>query len=181
MLKEAKKIGLLTREKIVAEIKDRVAQTQACFFIRFNKLGAYPFNTLRNNLRSCGSSVLIARNSLFKRALTEAGWDDHESFLEAETALVFVNDVDVVQTCKILVEFSQEHEALELKGGRIKDKPVTAKEITTLAKLPSREVLLAMAVSGIASPLSGFLTVLNQTILKFVWLVEEIKKVKEQK
>jgi len=50
-----------------------------------------------------------------------------------------------------------------------------------LAKLPSKEVLLGMAVSALAAPLSGFANVLNQVILKFVWAIEEIKKTKDKK
>jgi len=180
-LKEAKTIGLLTREKIVSEIKGLVNQAQACFFISFSRLPAFPFNVLRNNLRCLGSRIFIAKNSLFQRALTESGWQDFDDFLSLETGVVLVFDDDVIKTCKVLIEFAQENEFLRLKGGIINGKRVTAKEITALAKLPSKDVLRAMAVSAIASPLTGFLTALNQIILKFLWVTEEIKKVKEQK
>jgi large subunit ribosomal protein L10 len=180
MLQEAKKVGVLTREKIVAEINERIASTQACLFISFNKLNAFAFNSLRNSLRAAGASVFIARNSLFRRALSDLGWKDFESFFEAETGIVLTTESDIVAVCKILVEFTQEHEALQLKGGVVQDKPITDKEIRALAKLPSREVLLGMVVSGVAAPLTGFLVSLNQVILKFVWLAEELKKVKEQ-
>jgi len=118
---------------------------------------------------------------LFKRALNELGWEDVNSLLEAETGVVIVKDDDVVKACKILVEFTKETETLQLKGGIIKDKRVSPKELGVLAKLPSREVLIGTVVSVFASPLSGFLNTLNQIILKFVWVVEEIKKTKEQK
>lgn len=180
-VKEAKTIGLLTREKIVGEIKDLVGQTHACFFISFSKLAAFPFNMLRNNLRLAGSRVFITKNSLFERALTESGWQDIDTFLTSETGVVLVFDDDVVKTCKVLIEFAQENEFLQIKGGVIKDKRVSPKDITALAKLPSQEVLRGMAVSAVASPLIGFLTALNQITLKFLWAVEEIKKVKEKK
>jgi len=179
--KKAKTIGLLTHEKIVSEIKESANRAQACFFISFNRLPAFPFNVLRNGLRSAGSRILITKNSLFHRALAESGWQDPDSFLVSETGIVFVFDEDIVKTCKVLTEFAQENEFLQLKGGVIKDKKVTAKEITTLAKLPSKDMLRAMAVSAIASPLTGFITTLNQIILKFLWTVEEIKKVKDKK
>lgn len=180
-VKEEKKIGLLAREKIVGEIKESVNQAQACFFVSFSRLPAFPFNMLRNSLRSAEARILIAKNSLFQRALADNGWQDFDAFLALETAAVLVFDDDVVKTCKVLIEFAQEHEFLQLKGGIIKDKRVTPKEISALAKLPSQDVLRAMAVSAIASPLTGFVTTLNQVILKFLWVVEEIKKVKEQK
>lgn len=181
MAKEAKQIGLLTREKIVEELKQGIKDTEGCFFISFNKVGAFSFNKLRNNLRDSGARIFIAKNSLFKRALGELGWEDVNSLLEAETGVVIIKEDDVVKACKILVEFTKDTEALQLKGGIIKDKRVSPKELGLLAKLPSREVLIGTVVSTFASPLSGFLNTLNQIILKFVWVLEEIKKTKEQK
>jgi large subunit ribosomal protein L10 len=181
MAKETKKIGLLTRERIVEEIKQNLKGTEGCFFISFNKVGAFPFNQLRNNLRDSGATIFVAKNSLFKKTLGELGWEDIGSFLEAETGLVIVKDQDVAGPCKILAEFTKETEALSLKGGLIRDKKVTPKELNTLAKLPSREVLIGQVVFSFAFPLSGFLNALNQIILKFVWVIQEVKKLKEKK
>tara|TARA_B100000315_G_scaffold257534_1_gene306700 strand:+ start:1339 stop:1884 length:546 start_codon:yes stop_codon:yes gene_type:complete len=178
---QTKKVGLMTREKIISEIKERAQEAQACYFISFNKLPAYPFNVLRNDLAASNTKVFITKNSLFLKALSEIGWEDFDNLLEAETALVLVYDEDVVKPAKTLVDFSKEFESLKLKGGVIKDKKVGAKELIALAKLPSREVLLGTALSAISSPLTGFLSALNQIICKFVWVVEEIKKVKETK
>ena len=181
MAKEVKKIGLVVAERIVEDLKKGVKDTEGCFFVGFNKVGAYPFNELRNNLRDIGAKIFVAKNSLFKRALGELGWEDIDDLLETETGVVIVKDEDVVKVCKSLVEFTKETEALQLKGGFIKDKKVGSKELSSLAKLPSREILIGMVVSSFAAPMSGFLNTLNQIILKFVWVVEEIKKTKEQK
>lgn len=176
-----KKIGLLTREKIVEELKEKVTSAEGLFFISFNKVKAFSFNGLRNNLKDSKTSILVAKNSLFKKALSELGWENIEELLDAETGIVFVNDEDVVKPCKILVEFAKESETLQIKGGVIKDRKVTPKEIVALAKLPPKEVLLGMAVSAIAAPLSGFVNSLNQIILKFVWTISEVKEAKEKK
>ena len=181
MAKEAKKIGLLTREKIVEQVKQGIKATDGCFFVNFNKVGAFPFNELRNNLRESGARVFVTQNSLFERAMKELGWEDVNSLLDTETGVVVVGDEGLVKTCKLLVDFAKESETLRLKGGVIKDKRVSAKELGAIAKLPSREVLIGQVVSCFASPLSGFLNTLNQVILKFVWVIEEIKKVKQQK
>ena len=179
MAKETKKIGLLTREKIVEELKQGIRSTEGCFFINFSKVGAFPFNELRNNLRESGARVFVAKNSLFERALKELGWSDFDSLVEAETGVVIVNDEDVVKACKVLVDFAKESESLQLKGGVIKAKRISSKELSAIAKLPSREILIGQVVSSFAVPLSGFLNTLNQIILKFVWVIEEIKKTKE--
>jgi large subunit ribosomal protein L10 len=181
MAKEIKKIGLLTKEKIVDELKERVKDIQGCFFIGFNKVEAFGFNTLRNNLKAAGADVFVAKNSLFKKALNDLGWQDLSGLLGTETGIVLVYDADIVKSCKILVDFAKASEILQLKGGVINEKKISSEEMNSLAKLPSREVLLGMAVAAIASPLTSFVSSLNQIILKFVWTVQEIKKVKEKK
>jgi len=172
------KIGLLTRETIVEELKQKAKEAEGCFFIGFNKVDAFSFNHLRNSLKTSKAQVFVAKNSLFKRAFQELERQNAESFLEAETGIVFVYDKDIVRPCKILADFSKETEGLRLKGGVIKGKEISSKELGTLAKLPSKEVLLGWAVSAIASPITGFLACANQIILKFVWVLEEIKKCK---
>ena len=93
-----------------------------------------------------------------------------------DAALISVS----VKACKVLADFAKENEAFQIKGGVLKDKKLTAKDVTDLAKLPSKEILLAMAIGAMAAPLTGFLAAMNQIILKFLWVVEEIKKGKEK-
>lgn len=174
------KIGLLVREKIVGEIKDRISQSQGYFFIDFNKVAAFSVNNLRNDLKSSGANIFVTKNSLFKKALKESGYEELSGLLEAETGIVFAQDKGIVEACKVLVDFSKENETLKIKGAIINDKKVETKDLIAMSKLPSREVLLQMAVSGIASPLTGFMNALNQIILKFVWVVQEIKNKKEK-
>ncbi|MBP7088255.1 MAG: 50S ribosomal protein L10 [Candidatus Omnitrophica bacterium] len=177
-----KKLGLLTKETITGELKGEIQKTSGYFFIGFNKIAAYPFNVLRNELKEAGARVLITKNTLFDRVLAELkGQSDLKEMLNSETGLVLVYDSDVVKVCKVLIDFAKENESLQLKGGVIKDRKVSQKDLKALAKLPSREVLLGMVVSAMASPLTGFLSSLNQIILKFIWVVEEIKKTKDKK
>jgi len=181
MIKDNKRIGLVTREKIVEEFKEKAKDTQGCLFVSFNKVQAFAANSLRNNLKDAGAKVFVTKNSLLKRATKDLDWQGVDEFFDSETGAVFIYDEDIVKSCKVLVDFKKENESLSLKGGFIKDKKITAKEINSLAKLPPREILLGQAVSAIASPLTGFLSSLNQIILKFVWAVEEIKKTKDKK
>ena len=119
---------------------------------------------------------------MFKRVFDDLGWQDQEGFLgQKETGAVLVSDKDLVSACKLMVDFAKENEVLEIKGAQISSKKMSVKEVQAMAKLPSREVLLGMAVSGLAAPLSSFSRCLNQTIAKFVWAVEAIRKTKDKK
>jgi len=172
------KVGLLTRERIVNQVEEKIKDTQGYFFIGFNKINAFALNNLRNDLKGAGAQIFVAKNSLFKRALEAQGVKEVEDLLSTETGAVFVFDKDVVGACKVLVDFSKENEAMALKGGVIQGDKITSKDVMALAKLPPKEILLGIAVSTLAAPLSGFVNSLNQIILKFVWAIEEIKKKK---
>ena len=176
-----KKIGLLVRETIVDQVKQKAQDSNACIFLDFSKLPAFSVNLLRNDLADAGANMFVAKNTLLKKSFEDMGYSEFDELLDKETAVVFVQDIDVVKPCKILFDFSKENENLKLKGGFLKEKKISAKDVDAMAKLPSKEVLLGMAVRGIASPLSGFLSCLNQVITKFVWVIEDIKKKKEQR
>ncbi len=176
-----KKVGLLTRERIIEELTGKIKDSRGYFFVGFNKVCAFPLNILRNNLRNYQAQIFVTKNSLFKRALVAAGHpEDLNEFLDTETGVVFIYGDDAVGVCKVLVDFAKETETLNLKGGVLEEKKLHGKELVSLSKLPSREALLGMAVSAIAAPLTSFLNSMNQVILKFIWVVEEIKNRNKQ-
>ena len=70
-----KRVGVVVREKIIDEIKDKVHSSQACFFINFSKVNAFSLNVVRNNLSTVGADLFVAKNSLFKRAFRELEWE----------------------------------------------------------------------------------------------------------
>jgi large subunit ribosomal protein L10 len=173
-----KHIGAVVRERVVDEIKENIKQSEGCFFVNFNKVKAFSISQLRNNLRTTKAKVYVAKNSLFSKAF-ETDRDNIANFINGETAVIFIYDKDIVKTAKALVDFAKENEILKIQGGILKDKTVSSEDLNALAKLPPKEILLGMAVSGLASPITGFVSTLNQVILKFLWTVEEIKKQKE--
>jgi len=176
-----KRIGQVAREKIIEEIRADCKKSEGCFFISFNKVKAASISKLRNSLRVNASHVYVAKNALLQKAFDEVDKQGLVGFVNGETGVVFVYDKDIVKTCKALVDFAKENEILQLKGGFLKNRKVTTEEVTALAKLPSKEVLLGMAVGALAAPITGILSTFNQIILKFVWALEEVKKTKEKK
>ncbi len=175
------RIGLVIRKKIVEEIKERLNSAQAYVFVGFSKLKAQQLNTLRDNLKKENSLMRIFKNSLIRRAFSDLGKELDNSFVEGPTGIVFVYE-DIVKVCKLLVDFSKEsEEAFYLKGGFLEEKKLNKEELLELAKLPPYEILLGKTLNAFCAPLTGFLNSLNQIILKFVWLVEEIKKKKEER
>ncbi len=176
-----KKVGLLYREKIVEKIIEDWKNSEGCIFASFSKVSAFNFNALRNSLKKEGSYAFISKNSLIKRAVEKLEIKEAEQFIEGSTALFFVNQQNLVKVARVLFDFSQENESFILKGAFLNSNRLGEKELEAISKLPSREVLIGEAVMGIASPLVGFVGMLNNIILEFAWIIEGIKKKKAPK
>ncbi len=174
---KTKTIGLAIRENIIKKIQERINNSSVYFFIGFNNVKSSALSQLRNDLRVVDSYVFVAKNSLINKALKNTNLENVGDYLQGETGIISVYNEDIVKPCKAVVDFTKENEAFVIKGGIIEGRKISKEELESLAKLPGREVLLAQAVSGLAAPLTGFLTCLNQIILKFVWVTKEISKV----
>jgi large subunit ribosomal protein L10 len=91
--------------------------------------------------------------------------------------LVFVKD-EPVAVSQALCNFTKDHEQLKLEGGSLKDKILEKKDIESMSKLPSKEVLRAQVVGALNSPISGLVITLNQVLAKFVICLDQIKQKK---
>jgi large subunit ribosomal protein L10 len=132
---------------------------------------------LRRRSREAGVEFLVAKNTLTRRAADEAGVGDLSQFLVGPTALAFSEDP--VASAKLMAEVADQVESFALKGGLLEGGRVLDEaDVVALSKLPNREQLLAQIVGGISSPLTGLITVLNNTIQG---LVVALGQIAEQK
>ena len=132
---------------------------------------------LRRRSREAGVEFVVAKNTLTRRAADGAGVGGLSEYLVGPTALAFSDDP--VASAKLMAEFADQVESYVLKaglleGGRVLDEA----DVVALSKLPGREQLLAQIVGGISSPLTGLVTVLNNTIQG---LVVALGQIAEQK
>src|ERR671916_2172699 len=132
---------------------------------------------LRRRSRECGVEFVVAKNTLTKRAADEAGVEGLSKYLVGPTALAFSDDP--VASAKLMAEFAEGVESFALKGGLLEGGRVLGEvEVVALSKLPGRDQLLAQVVGGISSPLTGLVTVLNNTVQG---LVVALGQIAEQK
>ncbi len=132
---------------------------------------------LRRRSREAGVEFVVAKNTLTRRAADEAGVEDLSEYLVGPTALAFSEDP--VASAKLMAEFADQVESFVLKGGLLEGGRVLDEaDVVALSKLPGREQLLAQIVGGISSPITGLVTVLNNTIQG---LVVALGQIAEQK
>ncbi|MET9341437.1 MULTISPECIES: 50S ribosomal protein L10 [Nonomuraea] len=125
----------------VAELKSEFEGSSAAVLTEYRGLTVAQLKELRKSLGG-NAKFAVAKNTLTKIAANEAGVTGLDSLLVGPTAVAFVTG-DVVEAAKGLRDFAKANPLLVIKGGFMEGKALDAAEITKLADLESREVLLA--------------------------------------
>lgn len=136
----------------VAEIANRFQASSAAVLTEYRGLTVAQLTTLRRSLGE-GSTYTIVKNTLTKRAAHDAGITELDELLSGPTAIAFIGG-DPVAAAKGLRDFSRANPLLIIKGGVLDGRPLSATEISRIADLESREVLLAK----LAGAMKGSLT-----------------------
>ena len=155
-----KKPQIVAKENKVAKLQERISASSGVVLTDYRGLTVAEDTELRANLRKAEVEYRVAKNTLIKRAANNLEITDLDSYLEGPTAIAFSGDPLAVS--KILVEFADKHKALEIKAGLVDGKFADLAVITSLAKLPSREVLLAKLLGSMQSSLYSFVRVIDQ-------------------
>ena len=114
---------------------------------------------LRADLRNAEYKVI--KNNIIKRALDANGESALDEALEGPVALVIGNE-DYLEPSKVIYNFTKDHDFYKIKGGVIEGKVMTAEEIITLAKLPSRKELLAKLAGALLGNITKLAVALDQ-------------------
>jgi large subunit ribosomal protein L10 len=137
----------------VADIKESLEGSEAVFLTEYRGLTVKAVQELRSNLRSSGAEYKVVKMTLARRAAGEAGISGLDEYLLGPTALAFAKS-DPVATAKALKDFSKSHEVFVLKAGVLSGKLLSPEEISRLAEIESREVLLAKIAGAAKAPLA---------------------------
>lgn len=151
------------KQAIVAELVDRLNGSVAGVLVNYKGITVADDTKLRKELREAGVNYTVVKNTLLSRATQEVGLDSLNSVLEGTTALATSED-DYVAAARILCKYAETNKKFEIKAGFAEGKPLSVSEVNDLAKLPSKEVLVAKALGGLNAPITGFVTVLNGTL-----------------
>ncbi len=136
----------------VAELRERFRVSSATVLTEYRGLTVAQLTELRRALGRT-TDYSVAKNTLAKRAAVDAGIAGLDGLFTGPTALAFVSG-DPVEAAKSLRDFAKTHPLLVIKGGVFEGKAISAAEVTRLADLESREVLLAKLAGAMKANLS---------------------------
>ncbi len=142
------------KEATVAELTERFKNSSGAVLTEYRGLTVAEVGELRRTLGS-DATFSVVKNTLTKIAATDAGLtSEFSEMLVGPSAIAFVGG-DVVQAAKGLREFAKTNPMLVIKGGVLDGKVLSPAEISKLADLESREVLLAKLAGAMKASLAG--------------------------
>ena len=156
---------------VVEEVKARLNDSEAAVLTDYRGIDVPGMAVLRNALREAGAEYQIYKNTLVRFAARDLGLEIEE-MLVGPTAIAFVrrdSNGDPVLMAKALREFAKTNPNLEVKGGILDARPLTAEDIEQLAKVAPREVLLAQLAGGLAAPMVQFAGLLQALPRNFAY------------
>ena len=143
------------KKQVVADLVERLNGSIAGVIVDYKGINVEDDTKRRKELRDAVVNYTVVKNTLLKRAIAETELNGLDSVLEGTTALATSAD-DYVAAARILCKFADTHKNFEVKNGFIDKEVIDVAKITGLAKLPSREILLANVLGAFQAPISAF-------------------------
>jgi large subunit ribosomal protein L10 len=161
------------KEQIVAELTQRLQASETLIVADYRGLTMPQVDRLRTELLTHGAKFQVVKNTLTRRAAEAAGADHLLALLEGPTAIAFLeSDGDAVAVAKALRTAARETQVIEIRGGVIQGRTMSAEEVTTLATLPSLDVLRGQVLGAVTAPLMTILALFNAPLQNLVGLID---------
>ena len=171
-------LNLEQKQALVAEVSAEVAKAQAIVLAEYRSLTVGSMTELRKRARTSGVYLRVLKNTLARRAVADtpfAGLAD-----QMVGPLAYGISADPVAAAKVLSEFSKENDKLVIKGGAMPNVVMSSKQVADLAKMPSRQELLATLLGTMQAPVAKFARTLNEVPGKFVRTLAAVQEQKEK-
>lgn len=167
------------KDETIAQYEEGLATAPHAFLVSFQGMTVPEATELRNRVRDNGASYEVVKNSLALRAVEGRGLEQLREHFSGPTAVAYSAD-DPVSLAKALTEFQKEVPALEFKAGIVEGKAIEAAQVEDIAKMPSREELLAKLLFLMQSPITRLARGLAAIPRALVIALDQVAKQKEE-
>ncbi len=146
---------LEAKKAIVAELSERLKNSVTGVLVNYKGINVADDTALRKELREAGVKYTVVKNTLLSRAAEDADLSGLQTTLEGTTAIA-TSDEDYTAAARILANYAKKSKTFEIKAGYLDGEIVDLATIDSLAKLPTREVLLANVLGAFQAPIASF-------------------------
>ncbi len=165
------------KKELVKNLTESLKNSKAVVFSDFKGLKVKDMTELRSQLREKGVDMKVFKKTLLTIALKDAGVELDANKFKGQIAVAVARE-DEVEAAKIIAKMAKANDNLKIVGGLIGKNILSDEEVKALAKLPSKEEMLAKLVGTLNAPISGFVNVLAGNLRG---LVQVLKAVAESK
>jgi large subunit ribosomal protein L10 len=159
---------------VVEELAGKFRESSGAVLTEYRGLTVAQLSQLRGSLKG-NATFAVVKNTLTKIAVQEAGLGDQLApLLSGPSAIAFV-DGDVAQAAKGLLDFAKANPLLVIKGGVLDGKALTAAEVSKLADLEPREVLLAKLAGAMKASMAGAAATFNALPTQMALLADALR------
>jgi large subunit ribosomal protein L10 len=166
------------KQEVIKNIENKIDSSNAIVFSAFDQVTVNEDQKLRSELRKQDVSYEIVKKTLLQKVLQQKEVSGFEENIFNRNISMTASE-DEVSGAKLVAEFAKDKEGYKIIGGILNNEWVDGEKIEALAKLPSKEELIAKTIGTIKAPLSGFVNVLAGNLRGLVNTLNAIKDQKE--
>jgi len=167
------------KKELVTQLHEDLGESQAVFVTDYIGLNVEKITKLRKSIKGAGGTFKVVKNTLLRRAAKDTSADVVNDLFIGPTAIAMVKG-DPLGVAKALVDFAKDNEALEIQGGILGTQVLDLDRIQSLAKMPSKEVLLAKMLGSLNAPITNFVGVLAAMPRQLLYVLKAIENQKMQ-
>ena len=146
---------LEAKQAAVAALSAKIADSVAGVIVDYSGTSVADDTVLRKELREAGVDYSVVKITLLGRAVTGTDLEEIKGVLEGTTAIA-ISKEDHTAAARILKKFADSHENFKIKAGYLDGKAISVETVDSLAKLPTRDVLLATVLGAFQAPMASF-------------------------
>jgi large subunit ribosomal protein L10 len=161
------------KEQVVKELTERLRTSDTLLVADYRGLTMPQIDALRSRLIESGARFTVVKNTLTRRAAEAAGADALLTLLEGPSAIAFLEaDGDMVAAAKALADSARESRVLEIRGGVMQGRAITAEEVQSLASLPPIDILRGQVLAAIIAPVTAIAALINAPLQNLYGLLD---------
>ena len=171
-------LNLEGKKEVVAEVSARLKTAQTVVLAEFRGLPVEDITVLRSQARASGVYLRVLKNTLARRAVQGTPFEKLSDQMVGP--LAYGISEDPVAAAKVLHAYAKGNDKLVIKGGMMPNYLMSAKEVGSLATMPSRKELLAKLMGTMRAPIAKFVQTLNEVPSKLVRTLAAVRDQKEK-
>jgi large subunit ribosomal protein L10 len=171
-------LNLEQKRAVVAEVSGELARAQAVILAEYRSIPVRDMTELRKRARGSGVYLRVLKNTLARRAVADTPFKGLSEKMVGP--LAYGISSDPVAAAKVLQAFAKDNEKFVIKAGAMPNVVMSAREVAELAKMPSRQELLARLVGTLQAPIAKLVRTLSEVPGKFARTLAAVKDRKQQ-